>query len=271
MTASCETELLPPWFPEHRDGLITPLAQAKLYPYPAPDVDYWMRDGLPELCPNGIDGHELEGRTAVLSVGSNRAPLQLRRKFGPDASLPVTTCRLIDCDIVFAATLSFYCASPATACPSPGTVVDLNIAWLDDDQLLTMHETEALGIAYDYIRLGDGMVDHGQRERHPVFDGPVFGYQSREPLLDLGQGIVAHAPIPSTGRVFHAMNEEDVLSALKTHVGFEEGLDDWIIQMREDKPYRFSVMARIDGLSTPCPPTSWTPLDAKAIRPDDFL
>lgn len=265
-----EPDLTLPWFPDHQDGVITPLAQAKLYPYPAPEMDYWMRGGLPELHPDGIHGDDLEGRTAVLSVGSNRAPLQLRRKFGPDATLPVTTCRLLDADIVYAATLSFYCASPATACPSPGTVVDLNIAWLDDSQLLAMHETEALGIAYDYIQLADRMVDHGQRD-HPAFDGPVFGYQSRSPLLDLGRGFVAHRAIPALGREFDAMAEDDVLSALKHHVNGEGTLDDWIVQMRADKAYRLSVMAEMDHLATPCPPASWTVLDVKAVRPDDFL
>ena len=268
------TDLPPRWCPEHINGVITSTAQARLYPYPAPQTDYWMRDGLPELRPDGIRGDELLGRTAVISVGSNRAPLQLRRKVGPSATLPVTTCRLLDCDIVFAATLSFYCASPATACPSPGTVVDLNIAWLDDAQLLTMHETEALGVAYDYIKLADGMVDHNvqhQRANHPVFDSPVFGYQSRSPLLDLGRGIIAQAPIPHQGRVFDPMVQVDVLTALQHHVGDHGDLDDWIMRMREDRPYRLSVMGQMDGLTAECPPAPWDVLDVKAVKPDDFL
>ncbi len=266
------SELPSKWFPDHINGEITPLAQAKGYPYPAPNVDFWMRDGLPELRPDGIRGVELEGRTPVISVGSNRAPLQLRRKFGPQALLPVTTCRLLDCDIVFAATLSFYCASPATACPSPGTVVDLNIAWLDDAQLLRMHETEALGIAYDFVQLADGMVDHGVgRDGNPVFDLPVYGYQSRSPLLDLGLGVVAHAPIPSQGRVFVGMVQRDVLLAIKTHVDAPASLDDWILQMRANRDYRLSVMDAMEALATDCPDAPWVKMDVKATRPDDFL
>ena len=220
---------------------------------------------------DGIAGDELVGRTAVLSVGSNRAPLQLRRKFGAKATLPVTRCRVHHIDIVYAATLSFYCASPATACPSPGTIVDLNIAWLDDNQLLKMHETEALGIAYDYIQFDDGVIDHLDRAHHPDFDQPVFGYQSRSPLLDLGQGPVAHKKIPSSLRQFTAMTEEDVLNALKDHVQGEGSLDDWIITMRDDRDYRLSVMDRIADLATDCPEGPWQVLDVKAKRPDDFL
>ena len=259
------------WFPEHQNGEINPIAQAKLYPYPAPETDFWMKDGLPILYPDGIAGDELVGRTAVLSVGSNRAPLQLRRKFGSTATLPVTRCRVHHIDIVYASTLSFYCASPATACPSPGTIVDLNIAWLDDDQLLKMHETEALGIAYDYIQFDDGVIDHLDRAHHAVFDQSVFGYQSRSPLLDLGQGPVAHKKIPSLLRQFTAMTEDDVLNALKDHVQGEGSLDDWIVTMRDNRDYRLSVMDHIADLATDCPEGAWQVLDVKAKRPDDFL
>ena len=55
---------------------------------------------------------------SVLSVGSNRAPVQLLRKFGPDSLLPVTLARLHDCDITHAAILGYYAAVPCTAFPS---------------------------------------------------------------------------------------------------------------------------------------------------------
>ena len=63
-----------------------------------------------------IDRHQwiFDGRVAVLSVGSNRAPVQLRRKFGDAAIIPVTPARLFDCDIVHAAMLGF-----TRRCPAP--------------------------------------------------------------------------------------------------------------------------------------------------------
>jgi hypothetical protein len=263
------------WFPDHQDGEIAPVAQAKRYPYPSPDVDFWMRDGLPDLHPSGISGDDLAGRTAVLSVGSNRAPLQLRRKFGPGVTLPVTRCRLRDCDIVFAATLSHYCASPATACPSPGTVVDLNIAWLDHDQLGEMHNTEAVGTAYDYIQLDDGIVDHGDRGEHPAFKAPVFGYQSKSRLLDLGDGPVAHSAISASRRVFTAMTEEQVLEAVKDRAGNaggpDAGLDDWILSLRGSPKLRHAVADKMAGFAAACPDAPWTVLEAKAARPEAYL
>lgn len=269
--------LSPKWFPDHIDGIIAPLAQAKLYPYPAPEGDFWMRGGLPELRPDGIHPDELRGRTPVISVGSNRAPLQLRRKFGLTAELPVTACILHDCDITYAATLSFYCASPATACPSPGTSVTLNITWLDPDQLANMHETEALGVAYDFVRLNDGLVDHGDRPDHAVFQQPIYGYQSRSGLLQFSGQPIAHQAIPATGRIFDAMNEAEVLAAINARTcGADQNilpLDHWLDAMREDRQLRLDVMEKLDAYSMPISTRSapWEVMPIKAKNPDDFL
>lgn len=260
------------WFPEHTGGVIDPAAQAKLYPYPAPSGDFWMRGGLPELRPDGIAPHELSGRTPVISVGSNRAPLQLRRKFGVDAELPVTACMLQDCDVVYAATLSFYCASPATACPSKGSSVTLNITWLDDDQLLHMHETEALGVAYDFVQLDDGLVDHGPRGDDAVFGQAVFSYQSRSGLLCFDDAPIAHKAIPPERRKFKAMTEVEVLAEIKNRTGHSTlSLDDWLDQMRDDRGMRLQVMDRLSAFSMPMPKAPWSVQNAVASNPDDYL
>jgi hypothetical protein len=261
------------WFPEHRNGVICPLAQAKLYPYPAPSVDFWMRDGVPELRPDGIGADELSGREAVISVGSNRTPLQLRRKFGKAAELPVTACILKDCDIAYAATLSFYCAAPATAFPCPGTSVALNVAWLDDQQLAHMHDTEALGVAYDYVRLDCGLVDHGRRSGR-VFNQAVYGYQSRAGLLGFDGYAVALKAISATGRTAAAMTETEVLRRIKSIAGDERSLDDWLTAMRGDRSFRLEVMDKLMEYALPSPPSKtmpWQVMDVTAAHPDHYL
>ena len=45
----------------------------------------------------------------------------------------------------------YYAAVPCTAFPSPGTIVDLNVVWLDDYQLAQMHRTEGINVAYDFV------------------------------------------------------------------------------------------------------------------------
>jgi hypothetical protein len=261
------------WFPDHdANGQITPNGQAKGYPYPAPEGDFWMRDGLPVLCPQGITEDECQNRTPVLSVGSNRAPLQLRRKFGPRATLPVTSAKLHDCDIVYAATMSYYCAVPATAFPSPGTVVTLNIAWLDDDQLDHMHATEALGVAYDFVRLDEGLIDHGNRQDAPVFNQPVYGYQSRSPMMALDHAPVAHAMILAEGRRFRAMDQGEMLDYVKSRTGYDHMmLDDWLEHLRQDKTNRLKIMDMLaaDGIALGEVP--WQVVTAKAKDIDRYL
>ncbi len=65
----------------------TAAQRASDYPYLAPQGGFVLDRGQLHVFD---DAALLAGRTAVLSVGSNRAPVQLLRKFGPDALVPVT-------------------------------------------------------------------------------------------------------------------------------------------------------------------------------------
>ncbi len=253
------------WFPSHHKGEIDPIAQAKLYPYPAPMQDFWMRGGEVFICQDPITADALAGRLPVIAVGSNRAPLQLRRKFTKGDTIPVTTCVLHDCDVVYAAALSYYCAMPATAYPCINTSVNLNIVWLNDQQLSHMHNTEALGIAYDFIRFNDGMVDHGRRQNHAIFQQPVYGYQSRSPMLQRGGKPIAHRLIPAKGRVFAEMEQSEALNMVKNMGGYGDiALDDWLVMMRGDKAKRqhFTGEMAKGGIEIKSAP--WEVMDAKA-------
>ena len=260
------------WFPDHVDGVISPLSQAKLYPYPAPAGDFFMREGLPHLVKGVISADELKGRVPVLSVGSNRAPLQLRRKFGLEAVIPVTACVLKDCDIVFAAALSYYGAVPATACPSHGTEVELNIAWLDPSQLRHMHDTEALGIAYDFICLDPGKVDHGPRPDGDaaIFKSPVYGYQSRAGLIHGHNGPVAHADIPAQGRRFEELNEEAMLQGVMTRISGGDDLNAWILRMRGEHSARDELCRLLKERSMPIPEGPWQQVEAVAENAETY-
>ena len=162
---------------------LSDIDRARLYPYPAPVGGYLLANGmLYYLDQAKINRHKwlLDGRVAVLSVGSNRAPVQLLRKFGNNAVVPVTPARLFDCDIVHAAMLGYYAAVPCTAYPSDGCIVSLNVAWLDSTQLEQMHRTEGIGVAYDYVIMRNVVHDM------VVPDQPVYGYSARSGVLDFG-------------------------------------------------------------------------------------
>ena len=74
------------------------------YPYFAPDYPFSFYKGrfVKDICFN------LENRIPILSVGSNRSPYQLKRKFSLDEDICVTPAKLFDSDIVYAASMSAW-------------------------------------------------------------------------------------------------------------------------------------------------------------------
>ena len=244
-----------------QDRYLGPQSEAERatdYPYIAPEGGFVLDHGtLRQL----DDPALLAGRTAVLSVGSNRAPVQLRRKFGDAALVPVTPAILHDCDIVHAATISYYGAVSCTAHPSPGTDVMLNIAWLDPDQLQIMHRTEALGIAYDYVRMFAGLVTHlpvtaagGEIVKATE---PVFGYSARSGVLDVGGGWPAGlARIPARNRKFQTLSQDSAAGIVHAVAGETAGtisgatpasLADFIKTVVDDKSWRQEINSHLQS------------------------
>ena len=230
------------------------------YPYAAPEGAFVLKAGRLSALD---DPALLAGRTAVLSVGSNRAPVQLRRKFGDDAILPVTPAILHDCDIVHAATVSYYGAVSCTAFPSRGTDVMLNVAWLDAAQLAIMHRTEAIGVAYDYVRMLTGTVTHLPV---PSAGGdivaaaqPVFGYSARSGVLDLGAGQPGGlSRIPARNRQFPTLAQESAAALVQAFItGVDPALDlgadrdRFIDRVTGDKPCRLAVNEHLRGRAIP--------------------
>ncbi|MEC8642778.1 MAG: hypothetical protein VXZ67_07700 [Pseudomonadota bacterium] len=245
------------------------------YPYAAPEGAFVLNAGrLAAL----DDPALLAGRTAVLSVGSNRAPVQLRRKFGDDAIVPVTPAILHDCDIVHAATVSYYGAVSCTAFPSRGTDVMLNVAWLDAAQLAIMHRTEAVGVAYDYVRMLTGTVTH-----LPVPNAggdivaaaqPVFGYTARSGVLDLGAGQPGGlSRIPARNRQVPTLAQDSAASLVQAFiVGADPALDlgndrDRFIQrVTGDKSCRLAVNEHLRGRAIPAD----GPWKVQMVDPEDI-
>lgn len=236
------------------------------YPYDAPDGGFLFRHGSIDILDDPV---LLHGRTAVLSVGSNRAPVQLLRKFGDAALVPVTPAVLHDCDITHAAMLGYYGAVPATAFPSPGCDVTLNVAWLDDEQLLVMHRTEALGVAYDYVAFDPGVITHlPVPEAGGVIvpsDQPVFGYNARSGVLDMGQGAPAGlSRIPGESRNFQIMTQHQAAHYVRLLTGHDDSrsMEDFIADMQQDRAARDAILAILEqhALFAPSPPWQVLPM-----------
>ncbi|MGA1186430.1 MAG: hypothetical protein ACO3WT_03695 [Candidatus Puniceispirillaceae bacterium] len=258
----------------HGDTYLTMLSdidRARLYPYSAPSGGYLLANGvLYDLDQNMIDRHQwiFDGRVAVLSVGSNRAPVQLRRKFGDAAIIPVTPARLFDCDIVHAAMLGFYAAVPCTAFPCAGCIVSLNVAWLDAEQLEQMHRTEGIGVAYDYVMMQDVVHDL------LVPDQPVYGYSARSGVLDYADGIPAALPaIAAVGRRFPAVSQADAAARVRQLTGCDDSRShaEFIADIQHDKSARDAVIAGLKKYALFAKTPPWHAVSVSVSGIDAFL
>ena len=230
---------------------LSDLQRALDYPYDAPSDAYLIKDGFVLALPQDYD---FSGRTAVLSVGSNRAPVQLNRKFGERTELPVTPVTVHDCDVVHVANLAPYGAVPCTAFPSVGASVHLNIAWLTDTQLKLMHETESLGSAYNWVEWNLGNIDH-------KFDCALphlFGYAAMTGAMsDVGQGPFGLSRIPVHNRQFTTKTQHQMQQMIYQRFCMDEvSVEDWIIRLQTDNALRTKIAAALqqDGLHPENPP-----------------
>ena len=217
---------------------LTALERVLEYPYDAPAHAYLIKNGqFFELDP----GYDFANRVAVLSVGSNRAPVQLNRKFEGAAELPVTPVRVYDCDVVHVATLAPYGAVPCSAFPSPGTHADLNIAWLTRAQLVVMHQTESVGEAYDWVEWDLTCIQH-------QFDGQLdrlFGYAAINGAFgNNGEGPFGLQRIPAENRQFVVKTQRQMQDMIYQRYCREQvSLESWIYKLQSDQSLRNEVVA----------------------------
>lgn len=217
---------------------LSELQRALDYPYDAPSDAYLIKDGFVLALPQNYD---FSGRTAVLSVGSNRAPVQLNRKFGDRAEVPVTPVTVHDCDVVHVANLASYGAVPCSAFPCPGTSVDLNIAWLTAPQLEIMHQTESLGVAYDWVMWDPSCIEHR-------FAGPLdrlFGYAALVGAMTFaGDGPFGLTRIPAHNRRFADKGQQQMQEMIYDRFcTTDTSLEDWIGQLQTSAALRRKVAA----------------------------
>lgn len=205
------------------------LSRARGYPYPYPGHSFIWRAGAIEP----FDPEEKAGRTPVLAVGSNRAPIRLDQKFlgNTDASVPVQHAHLRDFDIVYAAHLTRYGAVPAMLQRAPGTTVELAVTWLDGEQLEIMHATEG-GYHYAAIEDVDLTYDDG------VTADSVHLYVGREGHLVHQENPVALLEINGEGRPNVARDTAQVLEIVHARVAPAMDLEAFIFRVIDDTGFR---------------------------------
>jgi len=209
--------------------------RAVSYPYFAPNYSFsfYNSEFVKGIC------FDLDKRTPILSVGSNRSPYQLKRKFSLDQNICVTPAVLYDSDIVYAASLSAYGSMPATQWPCKGTKVDLNVLWLNESQLNIMHLTEALGVAYNFVKLKLGTVKIKEFE----WQKEVYGYVSIPGVFPFKKDIPKRLSVlKSQDSELEGVSEGEALVYLKNYLGVEDkSLSKWIDKVINDKIYRLRI------------------------------
>ncbi len=238
---SCAIALKAPKAGDH-DLTHPRVSRALRYPYDIPDAAYCLRGG--EVVAFRAD--DRAGRTPVLAYGSNQSPERLQQKFPrADAVVPVQRGHLADHDVVFAAHLAIYGSVPASLRYVIGTTVAVAVTWLDDRQLLAMHQTEVPSGNYDYGRLygveltlDDGFEVAGV--------GAYFGARGH---LAIDGAPVALSAVVATGRQFTAMSQESVLEHVRGQLAPDASLAAFVHETAERDDLRRERIAILQGQS----------------------
>ena len=227
------------------------------YPYEAPKTSFTFKNGK---FYRGIH-ISLKDRVPIISIGSNRSPYQLKNKFGLNENLCVTPAKLHNSTVVYAALISAYGSIPATQWPCEGTVSDLNLLWLSQDQLQIMHLSEGLGIAYNYVELDKDTIIVQDED----YSGPIFGYISTKGgYLFEGNLPLKLKNIKSNTNAFTSINEYEALNKLflENPCG-QNSLKSWLKKMISNKSMRLSLINKMSKKSLLPNNVPWKIIDVK--------
>lgn len=219
-------------------GAEATLPRAADYPFAAPLEPFVFTQG------DDAPAFAIDGRSPVLALGSNAAPAQLRRKFaGAAGHIPISRALLFDHVVVYSAHFTRYGALPATLHAYPGAVIFVAVTWLDAGQLARMHETEAVGVNYDYVELRDLRLEHDV-ETPP--ETPVVGaYLSRHgELLHDGRPIRL-AETAASGCPLPALTQPAVLRFAHKRVAAGLEFDVFMTKLVEDAAFRQQCSRRL--------------------------
>jgi hypothetical protein len=231
------------------------LALAKAYPFPAPGHSYLFRNGAAQPLDSGASQAALfAGRLPVIGHGSNRSPEQLHRKFGAYAEIPVSRAWLRDYDVVYSAHVSQYGSIAANLQHSPGTLAEVYVTWLTEDQLGRMHETELGGENYYYGRL-NGVSLELEAGPQAALEGAKVYLSTRGCLArdggPLGLAPVGLAEVASKGRPHGALDQLGVLDLVRARHRPERDLDHHILETIRDPAGRKTLIAEMEAGAIP--------------------
>ena len=218
------------------------LPRAVDYPYLAPLESYVF------AADDAAAAFSIDNRRPVLALGSNAAPLQLHRKFaGTSGHIPVSRAVLFDHVIVYSAHFTRYGALPATLHRHAGAIAFVAITWLDDRQLARMHETESVGVNYDYVEVSDIRLEHdaGLGDGTIPTELGVGAYVSRHgPLLHANRPIRL-AETASSGCPLPALTQPAALRFAQRRVAPDLPFDAFLERLVADPDFRAACSQKL--------------------------
>lgn len=214
---------------------------AESYPFRQPLSDLFVFSDGVEKPVRSIprSGH------AVLASGSNASPEQLRRKFGVRTKpVFVEAVTVTNHTVVYSAHFTGYGSVPATLVACEGTQTRAYVTWLDDADLELMHQTEAIGVNYDYAADDPILATDGQGKTLAA-DG---FYRTRCGLLSLKGAPVRLAEIPSLGSAWAKLTQRALLKVLAAQHGMGENPRRFVSRLIRDKAFRIAATAGLGRL-----------------------
>lgn len=212
------------------------LMRALDYPYAIPDASFTLVGGAAAPFAPALR----RGRVPVIGYGSNQSPDRLRQKYGTDHTpIPVQRARLADHDVVYSAHLSVYGALPAALRRASGTSVAVAVTWLDADQLVVMHASEAHNYVYAALTGVHLALDDGT-----VLDS-AHAYLGKRGNFAVDGSAVALAAIAAEGRRLTALLQRDALDLARARIAPESDLASFVAATVDDAAERARRIARL--------------------------
>ena len=216
------------------------------YPYERPASSYLFSGGIAKDLPDEID---FTARQPVLACGSNGAPEQLLRKYGPgdDVAIPVTAAKMHDIACTYSAHISSYGSIAAALCAAPGIESHVHITWLTDAELRHMHKTEAIGMNYHFTHL-EGVTIHC--EATGSIDN-LHAYVSVRGSLLLNGNPVLLKGIPTKNTQLLKLDQTAMQEEIRRQLAPEAPLQDFILENINNTQTRRKRTAMISQKTEP--------------------
>ena len=243
--------------------------RATKYPYDAPNVSFLLDQGILKPLTNTF---HLAKKIPILAIGSNRSPSQLLRKFGKKETLAVTDVIIKNFDVIYASLISYYGAVPATLWPVKGSEVKLSIIWLSNSQLEKMHETEAVGKAYDFVEFDYQLLNFKSFYK---IQGNIYGYVAKFGALNFNLSdleVRSLSAIKAKKRVISSINQQKALKFLASRIINGKSKKDTILfrdKVISNKEYRLTVIKKLNRIGIQPHNLPWKIIDniqSKSIK-----